>query len=235
MYVLRLDDAAENMNLANWQRMEQLLEKYNIKPIYGIIPNNMDEDLLKYDKIDDFWEEMKRWKNKGWIPALHGYNHVFETNVGGINPVNNRSEFAGVPLEIQREKIRKGLRILLDNGIEPNIFFAPAHTFDLNTLEALRLESDIRIISDTVANDIYFDNGFYFIPQQSGRCRKLPFKVTTFCYHPNIMGENDFEILENFLNKYNDQFYKDITLMLKRKSIKLKDKILKKIYFLRRK
>lgn len=233
MYILRLDDAAENMNLPNWQRMELLLDRYKIKPIYGIIPNNMDEDLLKYDKIDNFWSEMNRWKDKGWIPALHGYTHVFETNEGGINPVNNRSEFAGVPLEIQRDKIQNGIRILSENGIKPKIFFAPAHTFDMNTLEALKFESDIRIISDTVANDIYYENGFYFIPQQSGRCRKLPFNVTTFCYHPNIMEESDFIYLDFFLRRYGNYFIEKIDI--KKRKFSVFDKLVKEFYFLRRK
>lgn len=234
MYILRLDDAAENMNLPNWQRMELLLDRYKIKPIYGIIPNNMDEDLLKYDKIDNFWSEMNRWKDKGWIPALHGYTHVFETNEGGINPVNNRSEFAGVPLEIQRDKIQNGIRILSENGIKPKIFFAPAHTFDMNTLEALKLESDIRIISDTVANDIYYENGFYFIPQQSGRCRKLPFKVTTFCYHPNIMSNEDFQNLIKFLSIYGNLFKYKEEYILKDRRKSFGDKLLQKLYFARK-
>lgn len=206
MYIMRLDDVSQHMDLNKWLKMEILLDKYNIKPIYGIIPVNKDPELLKYEKVEDFWELMNRWKEKKWVPAMHGYTHVFETSEGGINPVNNRSEYAGVSLLRQREKIRKGYSVLKDNGIIPKIFFAPAHTFDANTLEALKKESNIRIISDTIANDIYFHNDFFFIPQQSGRCRKLPFKVTTFCYHPNIMSEVDFINLEIFLKKYCNLF-----------------------------
>lgn len=187
---MRLDDASEYMDVEKWQRMEDLLDKYHIKPIVGVIPNNQDPDMVGvYPKDEQFWEKVQRWKEKGWTIALHGYTHVFETREGGLNPVNDRSEFAGVPLERQKEKIRAGVRILREHGIEPEIFFAPAHTFDENTLIALKEESDIRIISDTIANDIYFENGFYFIPQQSGRVRKLPFKTVTFCYHPNMMKD----------------------------------------------
>lgn len=87
------------------------------------------------------------------------------------------------------------------NGINPKIFFAPAHTFDRNTLLALKNKSNIRIISDTIAYDKYEDEGITFIPQQSGRVRKLPFKTVTFCYHPNLMRDKDFFELENFLKK----------------------------------
>lgn len=235
MYIMRLDDASQHMDLNKWLKMEILLDKYNIKPIYGIIPVNKDPELLKYEKVEDFWELMNRWKEKKWVPAMHGYTHVFETSEGGINPVNNRSEYAGVSLLRQREKIRKGYSVLKDNGIIPKIFFAPAHTFDANTLEALKKESNIRIISDTIANDIYFHNDFFFIPQQSGRCRKLPFKVTTFCYHPNIMSEVDFINLEIFLKKYCNLFKSVDDLQMKKRKMSLIDYMLKEFYFIRRK
>lgn len=235
MYILRLDDASEYMDLKKWKRMEEMLDKYGIKPIYGIIPANEDPELLKYDKIKGFWNLMISWKEKGWAPALHGYNHVFETNDGGINPVNKRSEFAGVSLERQRQKIREGYSILKANGILPKVFFAPAHTFDKNTLVALREESQIRVISDTVANNVYFDDGFYFIPQQSGHCRKLPFKVTTFCYHPNIMSDADFIALDSFFRRYSNQFIDLSTLKMEKYHRGIFDQLLKKLYFIRRK
>ena len=39
---------------------------------------------------------------------MHGYNHVYHAERGGMNPVNRRSEFAGEPLEVQRRKYQKG-------------------------------------------------------------------------------------------------------------------------------
>lgn len=235
MYLIRLDDASEYMDIEKWKRMEVLLDKYDIKPIYGIIPNNKDLELLKYEKVEQFWKIMRDWRDKGWIPALHGFTHVFETDEGGINPVNNRSEFAGVELDIQKQKIREGYKIIKGEGIEPKIFFAPAHTFDRNTLIALKEESPIRIICDTVANDIYEEDGVYFIPQQSGRCRKLPFRLTTFCYHPNIMEDAEFEQLEKFLIKNKENFVKLEKMQLKNRKFDFKDKVLKYAYFIRRK
>lgn len=44
-YILRLDDASEYMDVDKWQRMETLLDKYNIKPLVGIIPDNQDPSL----------------------------------------------------------------------------------------------------------------------------------------------------------------------------------------------
>lgn len=234
MYLIRLDDASEYMNMEKWIKMGHLLDKYKIKPIYGIIPANKDPDLLKYEKVDGFWKLMIQWKNNGWIPALHGYTHVFETNQGGINPVNNKSEFAGVCLEKQCQKIRDGVRILSEHGIMPEIFFAPAHTFDRNTLKALKQESKIRIISDTIANNVYYQDGFYFIPQQSGYCRKLPFKIVTFCYHPNTMKNEDFQALDKFLSCYKNKFQTFNFHILKKRQFGFEDEILRKLYFIRR-
>ena len=118
----------------------------------------------------------------------------------GIIPVHSRSEFAGHPLEVQRKKIREGVRILKDRDLEPTAFFAPSHTF-----EALRLESGIRTISDTVANNIYCRFGFTFIPQQAGRVRELPFQVTTICLHPNFTTDPELEEIEAFPKAHPNQ------------------------------
>ena len=44
-YIMRLDDASEYMDVEKWQRMEDLLDKYHIKPIVGVIPDNQDSDM----------------------------------------------------------------------------------------------------------------------------------------------------------------------------------------------
>lgn len=235
MYLLRLDDASEHMNIEQWIQMKELLDKYGIKPIYGIIPNNQDPDLFRYDEVGNFWELMKSWKNDGWIPALHGYTHVFETKEGGINPVNSKSEFAGVVIERQRDKMRKGFQILKEHDLEPTIFFAPAHTFDLNTLKVLYEETSIRIISDTIARNIYYRKPFYFIPNQCGCVRKLPFNIVTFCYHPNIMRDEDYKKLDDFL-KINVRYFTAFSdkILIKRKK-DIVDRLLEMIYFGKRK
>lgn len=228
-YILRLDDASDYMDLEKWGRMEVLLDTYGIKPIFGIIPKNADESLVtKYEQNPHFWSLMHSWINKGWIPAMHGFEHRYVTKDGGINPVNKRSEFAGLPYEEQAEKIRNGNRILIEHDIKPDIFFAPSHTFDENTLKAIKEETPIRIISDTIAWDVYKNGDFWFIPQQSGSVRKLPFKTVTFCYHPNTMGEKAFDELESFIRKNRDSFIAVIDT--KERELSILDMILQKIY-----
>ena len=230
-YIIRLDDACEKMDIEKWSRMEALLDKYGIKPLVGVIPHCEDPMMDKYEYDYYFWDKVRSWENKGWAIALHGYNHVYSSKSGGIKPVNKRSEFAGELLETQKEKITLGVEILQNHGINPKVFFAPAHTFDENTLLALKECSEIRIISDTVANDIYLKDGFTFVPQQAGSVRSLPLKTVTFCYHPNVMDDTAFKELDIFLEKRNVQFR---TFPISREScreVSLFDVLLQKLYF----
>ena len=48
--LIRLDDVAENMNWELMDKCEQLFDKYNIKPLMGVVPNNKDKELLLYKK-----------------------------------------------------------------------------------------------------------------------------------------------------------------------------------------
>lgn len=205
-YLMRLDDACEKRNMEAWDRIEQLLDQYGVKPLVGVIPHCEDPTMEAYPEDPHFWERVKAWERKGWMIALHGYDHVYITRCGGLNPVNPRSEFAGVPLEHQKQKISDGLQIMRAHGIVPRVFFAPSHTFDGNTLTALRECSAIRILSDTVANDVYTKDGFTFVPQQTGSVRALPLKTVTFCYHPNVMDDATFERLEAFLARRHAAF-----------------------------
>lgn len=233
MYLMRLDDAAERWDKDKWNRIMELLDKYQVKPIIGIIPEVQDPDIIsKYEPDETFWDTMHRWIEAGWTPALHGYQHLYVTHQGGINPVNNFSEFAGVDLKEQEQKIRSGVEILSQHGITPKLFFAPAHTFDENTLTALKNASSIRVISDTIAGDVYYEDGFTFLPQQAGHVRKLPFKLVTFCYHPNTMSDAEYAQLEAFLKENRSQFTSvdrlDLGTHRKRGAL---DKALRALYF----
>lgn len=232
MYLFRLDDASDYMDVAKWQRAECIFDKYGVKPLVGIIPENHDPKFVNaYERDDGFWVKAKMWQAKGWTLALHGWHHVYTTRSGGINPVNKKSEFAGVPLEQQRNMIKDAINILSSHGINPKIFFAPSHTYDESTLEALRLESDIRVISDTVANDVYYRDGFHFVPVQSGKCRKLPFKVVTICLHPNVMSDEELYRLDAFLKENEEQLlaFSDVELNDRKRSVC--DVVLQQLYF----
>lgn len=231
MYILRLDDFAQNANVLNWKKMEELCEKYKVKPLVGIIPLCADKKIGLYTKVDSFWGYVKHFETIGWVLAMHGCTHVFKTKNFGMNPVNCYSEFAGIPLCEQRYAIKSAYDIFKKHNLYPKVFFAPAHTFDENTLLALEIETNIRIISDTVANNYYRKGNFVFVPQQVGKCRALPLKVVTFCYHPNTMTDKDFQELEIFLAQHNEKFMIFPTKFINVRELTLYDKILEYIYF----
>lgn len=37
-FVMRLDDACEGHDVERWDRMEQVLDRYGVKPLVGVIP-----------------------------------------------------------------------------------------------------------------------------------------------------------------------------------------------------
>ena len=157
-FIIRLDDACPTMKTDKWQRIEEILDRFSVKPLVGVIPDNKDEKQMYAPYDSSFWNRVSIWQDKGWDIALHGYSHVYTEKEAGILPYWRKSEFAGVPYDLQAEKIKKGLSILSEHGIRPMSFFAPSHTFDINTLRALHNNSDIRIISDGISFSPYVYN-----------------------------------------------------------------------------
>ena len=128
-----------------------------------------------------------------------------------------------------------GITWLLWGGCRPTIkehdqSLSDITVIDLNTLEALRECTDIRSISDTIANAPYNKYGFTFIPQQSGRVRELNFDCVTFCYHPNVMDEEAFLELERFLRVHEGEFVPYPKGQSKREE-DLRDRLLRRGYF----
>ena len=238
-YLIRLDDACPTMDAVKWQRVEDMLDRYGVRPMVGVIPANSDPKQIIDSEDVAFWDKVKTWENKGWAIALHGYDHCYisEDGLKGLNPLWARSEFAGVSLEKQKEKIREGVKIFRSHGIDPQYFFAPSHTYDNNTLRALKEESNIRIISDTIATKPYKDSDFIFLPQLGGHCTEIKLNgIWTFCMHPSTMTDENFVTTEKFLKEHKDEFISFYDLDLN--NIKNKDffgRLLSCVYFTRRK
>jgi len=199
-YILRIDDACPTMNRLKWRAIEELLDDFGIKPIVAVVPDNCDPGLA-IDTTDlDFWVKVRRWQAKGWSIAMHGYQHVMHyTKSKLILPYYERSEFGGLPYEQQAEKIRKSWKIFSSQDVAPTIWIAPAHCFDRITLKAIRDETAIRVVSDGIARDQYFDDGFFWIPQQLWRLREKSDGLWTVCLHPNTMTDEQIAALQQSL------------------------------------
>ncbi len=209
-YIIRLDDACPTMNRSNWNRVFRVLDRYSIKPIVAVIPNNRDKKMIIDEYDSCFWDKVKAWQESGYSIALHGYTHIYTSKSRGIVPMNTQSEFAGVDIEIQRDKIQKGCAIFKKENIKFNIWVAPAHSFDDNTLKVLKEETSVNIVSDGVSFYPYSAKGFFWIPQQIWRFKEKRSGIWTICMHPNTMSELKFKEFEKFIEKNSDKFIGDI-------------------------
>jgi len=145
------------------------------------------------------------------------------TNERLLVPYYKRSEFAGLSFEHQRAKIRTAWSFFLSQGIEPRIWVAPAHSFNGLTLEALREETSIRIVSDGIAWNTFYEHGFHWIPQQMWKFTSRNSGLWTVCLHPNQMHESVIaqlrrDIREEFLPRLIS--VDEVSLSSRRKSLR---------------
>lgn len=197
--LIRFDDICPTMNWQQWERAHELLDKYNIKPLIGVIPDCKDPDLAIEKSYDDFWKYIKELQKKGFTIAMHGYQHVFTSNRRGILTTRKASEFAGHTLEEQIEKIRKGKDIFKKHGIETDVFFAPAHSYDENTIKALSA-CGFKYVSDGKSSRAYKWHGIKFLPcRNSGSSFREGEKYSTSIFHVHEWtkeNKNDYNKLE---------------------------------------
>jgi len=231
-YILRLDDACHQMPIEKWEIFEDYFDRKGIKPIIGVVPLNKDVSLGSTN-LNNFWDKVKNWETKGWIIAMHGLHHLFEP----ILPKNSffnfgdKSEFVGKTLENQTEIIRKSIECFEENNIEPSMFMAPSHTFNKNTLKALELASEIKMITDGFSFRPFKKNNFIFIPQQLWSVRKMPFGLYTICIHPTPMNFDQIHKFIDELDQISDQIISPSSIDLE--SVKNQgylDLIFEKIY-----
>ena len=204
--LIRLDDIAENMNWNLMEKSELLFEEYGIKPILGVIPNNKDNELLSYSKKNNFWEQVRNWRDKGWEIAMHGYTHVYDKICKNEDYFNygGGSEFCGHTLETQISRIKNGLQKFKNEKIKIRSFFAPNHTYDKNTFIALK-NFRINEVIDGYGLMPYIENDIKFIPQLFYKVFALPFGIQTLQIHLNYWEQKDFDNFEKFIKKHSNK------------------------------
>lgn len=168
-YLIRMDDIHPQMNHTRFKRFTALLDKYNIKPILGVIPKNVDDTLIHDDEDKEFFAHMRELQARGYYISMHGYEHHYTTTSSGIMGVNPYSEFASILPMVQKEKIREGVRIMKENGLNSSMFMAPAHSFDRCTMKILK-ENGVDFITD----------GFFLFPKKIDNIWFLPHQFWSF-------------------------------------------------------
>lgn len=207
---IRIDDVCPTMNYQKFETAMALLEKYKVKPLLGIVPDCKDPDLKEEEPHENFWEMVRNMQKSGCIIAMHGYRHCYDIDKRGNVNDRTRSEFAGHPYEIQYEKIQKGKKILEEQGIFTEIFFAPSHSYDSNTLKALHANG-FKYISDGRSHKAYKQCGVICVPCRSFGLPKMKKNGNyTVVLHPSEWGKEEKVKEEkkfiDFCQKYHKEF-----------------------------
>ena len=203
---IRMDDITPDMDWAKFLRFKELCDLYQVKPLIGVVPENQDAMLHIDEERDDFWECLLQLEKEGWVIAQHGYTHIYSTKKKGCFPLNAISEYAGKPYEEQLANLKKGKQILESHGIYTDIFMAPAHSYDKNTLKALK-EVGFSKLTDGFGDRPYEWKGLTFYPISFKQSNSLKQErgYTTFVIHANTMNEKDFERYEKLFAEHKDK------------------------------
>lgn len=202
----RMDDLCPSMDNEKFERVIQIFEQYNVKPLLGIVPDNKDSKLAVEDENPYFWNRIRELTQKGYDVAMHGYQHSYDICARGIVDNAKASEFAGHSYEIQDEKIRKGRAVLQSHSIDTEYFFAPGHSYDNNTILAL-YANGFKYISDGRAHWAYKINNVCFIP-----CRKYEIAVrcrgiSTICIHANGLNSKIEDCIKKTIESNRSNIY----------------------------
>jgi predicted deacetylase len=182
-FLIRFDDICPTSHWDRWQAIETVMIEEDVRPILSVIPDNQDRNLYEAAPDPNFWDRVRNWQARGWTIGLHGYQHNYVSTDAGLLKLKNYSEFAGLPFDEQRDKLKKGTAIFAQQGVRPDVWVAPAHSFDANTVRALG-DVGIRTISDGLSVYPHRDSqGVFWVPQQLWRFRNVPFGVWTVCIH----------------------------------------------------
>ncbi len=203
-YLLRFDDLCPTVSRERWQHCRSLIEEFRLQPILAIIPDNQDPELQVSPPNPQFWDEMRAMQAAKATIGLHGYRHLCASGSRSLVPLQDASEFAGVPVEIQRLWIHEGMRMLREQGLNASIWVAPRHGFDANTLRVLRAEG-IKLLSDGLIPRPFLRDGLIWIPQQLWAPVEKPSGLWTICVHPNAASDAQIADLRVFLRSHVQQ------------------------------
>ena len=206
---VRLDDITPDMDWELFLDFKALLDRYQVKPLIGVVPCNRDENLkTNGSRIPvDFWSYIKQLEQDGWMIAMHGCYHIYTTDRGGLFPLNDFSEFAGLPFEEQKKLLREGKRLLEEKGIKTDLFMAPAHSYDKYTLKALR-ETGFKALTDGFGWAPYHWKGLDFYPISFKLSKTLKKKkgYSSMVIHTDTVSREDLKRYEGYFQTADTQW-----------------------------
>lgn len=197
--MIRMDDITADMNWDKFNQIREIFEQYQIFPLLGVVPDNQDTKLSIQDKKEDFWDIIRSLQKQGWSIAQHGTYHKYVTDDCGMLGLKDSSEFAGLSYEEQYIKLEAGKRTLEAHDIYSDIFMAPGHTYDKNTVKAL-YNLGFRTVTDGLYTKPYYFENVLFAPCRLQEYRNIK-GIDTICLHSNLMTDAEIKELEMFCKK----------------------------------
>jgi predicted deacetylase len=204
-YLLRFDDLCPTMRQKHWSMLLPVIEELGIRPILAVVPDNQDIELQLERADPQFWATMRAMEARGATIALHGFRHLCRSAGKSLVPLHDRSEFAGVAADTQRQWIGAGLTILREEGLNPKVWVAPRHGFDRSTLKALSMNG-IKLISDGLTRVPFRRGGAVWIPQQLWGPVKKRSGLWTICMHCNTAHTAEVHALIGFMRQNASSF-----------------------------
>lgn len=206
--LIRFDDMCPTMDYEEFNKAIEVLDRYNLTALLGVIPDCRDPELMLDNEHDNFWDYMKELESRGYKLAMHGYIHKYDIHYKVKKRKGLNSEFAAHSYDIQYKKIKDGKNILLNHNIKTDTFFAPSHSYDTNTIKALS-SNGFKYMSD----------GYSFKPIKHGNTICIPCRSSgvpkigktgyyTAVFHPHEWTRLDkaegYNALVELCDKYHD-------------------------------
>lgn len=131
-FVLRFDDITPDMDWDKFLKVKIIAEKYGVRSILGVVPDNKDLKLSVRKKISntEFFNNIYKY---GDTVAQHGTYHTYTIKGRSILNISDWSEFAGYSYEQQLQKLKIGKEILQEHVFgNPTLWHL--HTLSIQTL-----------------------------------------------------------------------------------------------------
>lgn len=78
-YVFRMDDITPTMDWQRFWALLRLFQRYHVKPLLGVVPDNRDHALDLQDPHPQFWDIINLLVERNSVDvAQHGYQHVLD-------------------------------------------------------------------------------------------------------------------------------------------------------------
>lgn len=191
-FVIRFDDVTPGMAWSKFAPFDALAQELNIPYLIGVVPDCRDPALSVEPDRADFWDFVRERAACGWTVAQHGHTHRYVTAERGLLGIGRKSEFAGLPFAMQKEKLAAGKGLLVREGVWQPVFMAPSHSFDENTVEALD-DLGFESLTDGYGFYPYKIRGLMAVPQHISKPIGVGFGVETVCLHVNSLSAEQIE------------------------------------------